>query len=654
MAIAKVPPIPGLTSIRATAVSPPPGWALKERHLMGLMERGTRLMVEKYAERGGVWFFADDVDDLYEMCYNWGLFYAMGAGEGVLDLALQQWNATTRFFDDRLVSRIHPRFHPQIHREYYNLATPGGNEWHHKGEGNMAFYDFGVADPTISENARRARQFAAMYIGEDPQAPNYDPRYQVFRSPMQTSQGPHLQAQDVTEVKKWLQGGKGGGPGWVPKPMGVRASLYPVVEELEPDWYEHPQRREEIVKLFNHIVLNGDVANSLAATGLVTHAYLYTGEEKYRKWVLEYADAWMERMQRNGGIMPDNVGPTGQIGEHREGQWWGGLYGWNHYQGFNILFHGIVVAAECALLLSGDFSYLELIRSQLRVLLENARTGEDGQLLVPARHGPNGWENYQPMRILELAHLYHASLSQEDYELFARVRAGDKRDWNQVELEYEKNRQLQDGHQNMVRFQYYDGQNPGWPEQLLQAECQMALGAFEAIRREERDPEALIAANYCPTNPVFTKGLTQLMLGAPQSVYNGGLLRAQVRYFDPERGRPGLPPEVAALVEELKAEETVIHLVNLSPIETRRLLVQGGAFGEHRFTRAQFQEEQQPVGRRGERQQQERLVQLDAKCVAVELPPSTSIHLRLGMRRFCNRPSYAFPWHGDRIPIPFP
>jgi hypothetical protein len=464
----------------------------------------------------------------------------------------------------------------------------------------MAFYGFGVADPTISENVRRARQFAALYIGEDPRAPNYDPRYRVFRSPMQTSQGPHLRAQDVNEVKRWLQGGKGGGPGWIPKPMGVRASLYPVVRELEPDWYENPQRREEIAELFNRIVLTGDVANSLAATGLVTHAYLYTGEEKYRRWVLEYTEAWMERMRRNKGIMPDNVGPTGQIGEQRQGQWWGGLYGWNHYQGFNIMFHGMVVAAECALLLSGDFGYLELIRSQLRALLENAKLGEDGQLLVPARRGPNGWESYRPMRILELAHLYHASLSREDYELFARVREGDRRDWNRVEPEHEKNRQLQDGHQNMARFQYYEGQNPDWPEQLLQAECQMALAAFEVIRAEERDPEALIAANYCPPNPVLTKGLTQLMLGAPQSVYNGGLLRAQVRYFDPERGRPGLPPDTAALVEELKAEETLLHLVNLSPTHTRCLLVQGGAFGEHQLTWARLAEEGEEKAAPGE------------------------------------------------------
>ena len=29
-----------------------------------------------------------------------------------------------------------------------------------------------------------------MFLNEDPEAPNYDPRHKIFRSPMQTSVGP--------------------------------------------------------------------------------------------------------------------------------------------------------------------------------------------------------------------------------------------------------------------------------------------------------------------------------------------------------------------------------------------------------------------------------------------------------------------------------
>ena len=350
-------------------------------------------MVDKYAENGGAFYYADDVDDLYERTYNWSLFYAMGADKQVFNLALQQWHATTRFFSDDVISRKHTRFRPQIHNEYYNLATPGGNEWHHKGEGNMAFYHFGLADPTISENVRRSRRYAAMYMGDDSEAPNYDNQHKIFRCPMQTSIGPMHHA-TVKDAIMWLQGGSqitGQGNTY----YGARATLYPLVKNLEADWFKTPQRRDEILNLFDEIVLKGDVPNSLGSTALMTNAYLYTGEDKYRRWVLDYTEAWINRMQRNNGIMPDNVGPNNQIGEKHEGQWWGGLFGWNSFLGHYIMFTSLTIAAECALLLTGDFGYLDLLRSQIKVLLENAITRSDGQLVLPTRYGLNGWE-YDP------------------------------------------------------------------------------------------------------------------------------------------------------------------------------------------------------------------------------------------------------------------
>ena len=73
-------------------------------------------------------------------------------------------------------------------------------------------------------------------------------------------------------------------------------------------------------------------------------------------------------------------------------------------------------------------------------------------------------------------------------------------------------------------------------------------------------------------------------LGAPQSVYNGGLLRARVRYFDPEKRRAGIPDEVAALVEGMTDTTTTLSLVNISPVEGRKLIVQAGAYGAHEVT----------------------------------------------------------------------
>lgn len=670
--------MPEMVSIKATEISAPPGWALMERNLIDLMEEAAPMMFKKYTEPGGALYFAEDFDDLYEQFYNWSLFYAMGADESLLNLALQGWNASTRISDDSFNHRLRHNdfkkvFRPSMYNEFWNLAQ--STEWHHLGEGNMAFYDFGVACPTVSENVRRARRFAAMFIGEDPEAPNYDPEYKILRSPFHSSQGPRLHA-DANFANTMLLAGRylGGEVNY----YGVRASLYPIVEDLELNWYEDPKRREEIVELFEKMVLESDTPNSLGATALVTNAYLYTGDEKYKRWVLEYTEAWLDRMHRNNGIMPDNVGPTGKIGERRNGVWWGGQYGWNHYQGYNIMFHSLTIAAECALLLTGDYGYLELLRSQIQLLLENSITREDGQLIMPTRYGPDGWcydppvgpsnddilpkrgvyTGPIPWRMQELAHLYHASMSTEDYELITRIRDGEvERDWNEIGARGgEKN----GGETEFARFQYYDGLNPDWPEKILSAEYRWALEAFDKIRLDDRSIEEIITTNFFPPNPVFTKGLTQVMMGAPQSVYNGGLLRATVRYYDRDNVRPGLPRDVAALVDKLGSDVVGIQLVNLSNTETRNTIVQAGAFGEHQFTGLKYREmSQEELHRnpylwlRAEREYTAKETDVNAKYFAVELPPSTSVRLEVGMRRFVNNPSYAFPWHGEKIPVPF-
>jgi hypothetical protein len=670
--------MPEMVSIKATDICAPPGWALMERNLINLMEEAAPMMVKKYTEPGGALYFAEDFDDLYEQFYNWCLFYAIGADESLLNFALQEWNATTRISDDSFNHRLRHNdftkvFRPSMHNEFWNLAQ--AMEWHHLGEGNMAFYDFGAACPTVSENVRRARRFAAMFIGEDPEAPNYDPEYKILRSPFHSSQGPRLHA-DANFANTMLLAGRflGGEVNY----YGVRASLYPIVEDLELDWYEDPKRRAEIVELFEKMVLQADTPNSLGAAALVTNAYLYTGDEKYKRWVLEYTEAWLDRMRRNNGIMPDNVGPTGKIGEHRNGVWWGGQYGWNHYQGYNIMFHSLTIAAECALLLTGDFGYLELLRSQIQLMLENSITREDGQLIMPTRYGPDGWcydppvgpsnddilpkrgvyTGPIPWRMQELVHLYHASMSSEDYELITRIRDGEvERDWNEIgDRGGEKN----GGETEFARFQYYDGLNPDWPEKILSAEYRWAMEAFDKIRLDDRTVEEIVTTNFFPPNPVFTKGLTQVTMGAPQSVYNGGLLRATVRYYDRDNARPGLPKDVAALVDKLGADAVGIQLVNLSNTETRNAIVQAGAFGEHQFTglkyRSMNQEElrQNPyLWLRSEREYAEKETSVNGKYFAVELPPSTSVRLEVGMRRFVNNPSYAFPWHGETIPVPF-
>ena len=68
----------------------------------------------------------------------------------------------------------------------------------------------------------------------------------------------------------------------------------------------------------------------------------------------------------------------------------------------------------------------------------------------------------------------------------------------------------------------------------------------------------------------------------------------------------------------------------------REVVIQAGAFGEHRFTTARTIGPDEPEPDRFERVQGSHLT--------VQLPPGTEIQLSLGMERFVNQPTVAFPW----------
>ena len=83
--------------------------------------------------------------------------------------------------------------------------------------------------------------------------------------------------------------------------------------------------------------------------------------------------------------------------------------------------------------------------------------------------------------------------------------------------------------------------------------------------------------------PVVTSvsSLIQLMLGANDPGSGGNVLHAQVRYFDIEERRPGLPRGVGALVEQVRPDGITLLLVNTNPVTSRKLVVQTGAYAEH-------------------------------------------------------------------------
>ena len=396
-----------------------------------------------------------------------------------------------------------------------------------------------------------------------------------------------------------------------------------------------------------------------------------TGKEKYREWVVEYTDAWMNRTSEEGFIA-DNVGLSGEVGEYFGGKWYGGRHGWTFPHGFANLSKAFLDAGANAFLLTRDDDYLDLPRSQMDLLIERGKMrdirkeamsvperwgsviesmGEDSEtFLIPMRYGDAGWFDWGMMTPTWPVALWNLSMADQDWERLEFLRENERHDWNKVFPFHSKE---DAGHeQPWVRF--LAGDNPTYPERMLDATHQIMSRRLELTRQDTDVGTKHHVHHWQWANPVSSEALVQLTLGGPQQLYNGGLLHARLRYYDSIRKRPGLPEDVAALVEKLERDRTVVQLVNLNPNESRELIVQAGAFGEHRFSKARWD------GRTSEWpgelggysgsyaapkvSTEERTIEIGSSSFSVELPPAMEIRLDLATERYVNEPSYSQPW----------
>ncbi len=676
-------PIPNLVSIPSNVPVPPPAWAVMERELLETMSEAALRYADRYTRSGGTLIWKTEggasPDDLPEAFYNFPLLYALGGDERLKDLSFHLWSATAR--------QLTYDF-PVFHREF-----PKHADWMHLGEGLLFFYYLGLADPTDHETVARAQRFAGLYMGEEPEADNYDPEHKIIRSPHTGSLGPRYGSAETAGPYRWSKGMSVYG-----LPLQDLEGIDDV-EQLKVDANAAKMGREMAERM-----LRGDTPPNLAATSLAANAYLFTGEKKYADWITEYTGAWLERTHENDGISPDNVGLSGKVGEYHDGKWWGGNYGWQWPHGFLTLGMPFLISSSNALLVTeGDERYLDLVRSNMDQLVANGKTF-DGTFLVPYKYGDKGWFSFRPLARTYPVSLWYLSMRNADWQRIEKLRKASTVDWHvatkatypsngyamlpepmgdcegcDIEGLHDWNRvadirnKTDSGHDGpWVRF--LAGANPDYPRRILQQAYGQVNYRMKMVREnvllleydprgtETIDPATVDIKNvhehhWMTVNPVTTEALIQLMLGGPQIQYNGGLLHTRVRYFDPDAQRPGLPPDVAVLVTKVEADRTVVELVNLSPFNTRRVIIQGGMFGEHNFGRVTFQKrvDKDPIQpdffARAEPELAGDSVEVNHKFFQVELPPGMGQTLEIETKRYANKPSYAFPWHGDKIPI---
>jgi hypothetical protein len=645
----------------------PPTWAVLERELIDVMNRSVHTFLAKYTHADGprqhelIWREElpgrDGADDFYESFYNWPLLYLLGGSDELLALGLRQWEATTR-----QLTRL-----GLVHKEYER-----GYDQFHQAESYIYFYLLCLADPTNPRLHELARRFAGFFLNEDPEAPNYDPEHNIIRAPHNGSGGP-----------RWGMNDDGSPVSYEYSPgMAVYGLPYydlPGIESAED--LKDPAIARRVGEAMERGMSRGDVAANLGVSPLIANAALLTGDPKYKEWLLRYVNGWIERAQANHGLLPDTVGLSGQVGEYLGGKWYGGLYGWTWPHGFYNLQHVALSAAQCCLLLTNDLGFLDLPRTQqdrivalgvIRSLAElrgkmslshhwigvNTAVEDEGEnattFVVPYRYGDKGWFDYQPMSPIYPAALWNMSMDADDWQRLVEIRDRSNYEWRTVYPFHTK----EDAGHEQPWIEYMAGRNPTYPEDVLRESLGQVYWRLDRIRADFADLTEVYIHHWQERNPVTTEALIQLTLGAPQMLYNGGLLMTPIRYFDAERQRPGLPADVAALVTKIDGESISLTLVNLSAFSTRQVLIQAGSFGEHSFGEARYMgrsaESIYPFAEANYTYAASPYTQPDPmpteyrqdirdKHVQIELPPATEIHLTLSMQRYVNQASYALP-----------
>lgn len=576
------------TTVTVDTPMVPPEWALLERELLRANTLACQEFFARYFDEKGFllcverWGGDDGPDDAIENCNEWPLLHALGAPDVIRQMYRKAWEGHLRQYTEARTVDV-----PFARDGMYYKEFPCMFDWQHNNEGLLVFHLLGLSEPNHKQLHRRLRRYAGFYMNEDPGAPNYDAEHRIIRSLFNGSRGPLLR--------------KATGLDWAGDPIEI---------ENRFDLGHGERSYAEMVahfKDYNDIV--GDHPLNLLSTTLATNAYMATGETKYREWVLQYVDAWRQRMIDNGNVIPSNIGLDGTIGGECDGKWYGGAYGWGFtvvvpqngqlahrnrtYWGFNGFMN--------AYLLTGDDKYLEIWRRQ-RDTINGQFKVVDGVKMYPRMHGDQGWYRYVPEKY-----------SYNDREIFLlSMRKSDRERLT-----------------NSGWFGYLDGKQPNFPTEAIRNDLAAVRSTVAAMREDTTTPDTRLADDPMRYNPARVESLRRLMLGGINTGKHGGLLHCRLRYFDPVNRRAGVPADTAALIESMSDDQVTFVLVNLNQVESREVVVQAGAYGEHQFTKLTWGPES---------------LEVDGSHVAIHLAPGCGVRFTANVQRYVNQPTLRFPW----------
>ena len=607
-----------------------PQWALEQVSLKQRLSAGAHEFVARYTGPDGTltwresWPGMDGSDDPYEAFQYLALFYALTGDESVYELARKMWESITWQWTQ----------YGQIHREF-----DGYYDWMHHGEANLFHYFFGLTKPESLQDRTRADRFARMYTGEDPEAPNYDTETGIIRAPQSGSRGPRLQV-----TKEDLGTHRGVLDDYLAPFEDMKTSPF----ALGTCNWSDDAVFDEVVRLMNERTTRGDVPLNMNATGQMAHAYMYSGDESLKDWITDYLLRWRTRAIENGGILPDNVGLSGKVGEYLDGKWWGGHYGWRWPHGFLTIIEPTINACSNAYLLTGDSSFLALAREQIDA---NYALGEDrdGMRFTPHKHFDAGWTDFRPITPFHSIHLWTKSLAKEDQDRVERSRGGF--DWSHVSIAEKPFSAKHYNTNTTAWYEYITGNLPNYPLEVLAANNRLIDQQLARMRSGDGDPltwDTVEQINGYPDSlsmqvdgyaihawqefcPVYFESLVQLQWGAPMHISHGGFQHATFRYYNSATQRPGLPDSVAALVTRISATDADVQLANTGDEEVT-IVIQAGAFGEHLITGV------------SDNAQDSAPLAEPTPWLEISVPGNVTVSLRLTMDRYSRTPRYDTPW----------
>ena len=579
-----------------------PEWALLEREVLHAHTAACAAFFNRYFDQNGFllcvtrWGGDDGPDDAIENVNDWPHLHALGGSNRIKEMYKKVYEGHVRQYTLAKTTDV-----PFAKDGMYYKEFPVMMDWQHNAEGLTVFNLIGLSDPHDELYRNRIKRFIGFYMNEDPGAPNYDAEHHIIKSLMNGSRGPLLRKSTALD--------------WAGDPIETKNRFVGGALQHGENGYEEMLAH---FRDYNDIV--GDNPLNLNTTGLALNAYMLDHEVKYKKWLLEYVDAWAERAHRNNDILPSNIGLDGTIGGATDGKWYGGVYGW----GFspivpmtgkradrNRVPWAFVGFMNAYLISGGDDRYLEVWRRQAD-RINAQRKMIDGVSCTPRMHGDQGWYSYVPGEYnLNFLEIYYLSMKPQD-----RARA-EKTPW----------------------YSFLEGTNPEYPVTALRSSLSHIRKSGESLREDQTTPDTRLADTVMDYNPVSVAALTQLMEGglyiqhpgwAKTSPAQGGsLLHCRLRYFDPLRQRAGIPEDVAALVHTMTDDSVTVTLVNVNPSESRLVTVQGGAYAEHRIDSVVVDNKLSPV---------------NSSSFNAHLAPGAGAKLSIKMKRYANQPTLDFPW----------